>query len=147
MRRRPPRSTRTDTLFPYTTLFRSLRFADQGFAVQAPDPFAGPPPPGGDGPCEGADRTQPARDRRRLRGARPHHGAACMPPEPRPARHRRQAARGPGTADPQATRMTATTARNDRRPSWQDGDRQWTTRGRFREPKVEGKKSGQGKEG
>src|SRR3546814_9198041 len=25
MRRRPPRSTRTDTRFPYTTLFRSLR--------------------------------------------------------------------------------------------------------------------------
>src|SRR3546814_11833821 len=25
MRRRPPRSTRTDTLFPYTTLFRSSR--------------------------------------------------------------------------------------------------------------------------
>src|SRR3546814_8461910 len=25
MRRRPPRSTRTDTLFPYTTLFRSIR--------------------------------------------------------------------------------------------------------------------------
>src|SRR3546814_424280 len=25
MRRRPPRSTRTDTLFPYTTLFRSFR--------------------------------------------------------------------------------------------------------------------------
>src|SRR3546814_4117118 len=27
MIRRPPRSTRTDTLFPYTTLFRSLRLA------------------------------------------------------------------------------------------------------------------------
>src|SRR3546814_5607749 len=27
MIRRPPRSTRTDTLFPYTTLFRSMRFA------------------------------------------------------------------------------------------------------------------------
>src|SRR3546814_7661340 len=27
MLRRPPRSTRTDTLFPYTTLFRSLFFA------------------------------------------------------------------------------------------------------------------------
>src|SRR3546814_18710486 len=27
MIRRPPRSTRTDTLFPYTTLFRSQRFA------------------------------------------------------------------------------------------------------------------------
>src|SRR3546814_5212256 len=28
MIRRPPRSTRTDTLFPYTTLFRSVRLAD-----------------------------------------------------------------------------------------------------------------------
>src|SRR3546814_14265687 len=28
MIRRPPRSTRTDTLFPYTTLFRSLTFTD-----------------------------------------------------------------------------------------------------------------------
>src|SRR3546814_3175468 len=28
MIRRPPRSTRTDTLFPYTTLFRSLRGGD-----------------------------------------------------------------------------------------------------------------------
>src|SRR3546814_3243889 len=30
MIRRPPRSTRTDTLFPYTTLFRSLIVAVQG---------------------------------------------------------------------------------------------------------------------
>src|SRR3546814_1460322 len=29
MRRRPPRSTRTDTLFPYTTLFRSRRLPHQ----------------------------------------------------------------------------------------------------------------------
>src|SRR3546814_6048262 len=28
MIRRPPRSTRTDTLFPYTTLFRSKRWAE-----------------------------------------------------------------------------------------------------------------------
>src|SRR3546814_21100153 len=28
MIRRPPRSTRTDTLFPYTTLFRSRQFGD-----------------------------------------------------------------------------------------------------------------------
>src|SRR3546814_17975495 len=28
MLRRPPRSTRTDTLFPYTTLFRSQELAD-----------------------------------------------------------------------------------------------------------------------
>src|SRR3546814_7327635 len=32
MIRRPPRSTRTDTLFPYTTLFRSL----SGAAILAP---------------------------------------------------------------------------------------------------------------
>src|SRR3546814_17063311 len=35
MRRRPPRSTRTDTLFPYTTLFRSLVFD-----ARAVDPHA-----------------------------------------------------------------------------------------------------------
>src|SRR3546814_3833267 len=29
MIRRPPRSTRTDTLFPYTTLFRSIRAVGQ----------------------------------------------------------------------------------------------------------------------
>src|SRR3546814_13242607 len=30
MIRRPPRSTRTDTLFPYTTLFRSSKAAKRG---------------------------------------------------------------------------------------------------------------------
>src|SRR3546814_18165645 len=30
MIRRPPRSTRTDTLFPYTTLFRSVRMVEAG---------------------------------------------------------------------------------------------------------------------
>src|SRR3546814_12028567 len=30
MIRRPPRSTRTDTLFPYTTLFRSCDMANDG---------------------------------------------------------------------------------------------------------------------
>src|SRR3546814_8859903 len=35
MSRRPPRSTRTDTLFPYTTLFRSAEHdGDQGRHVQ-----------------------------------------------------------------------------------------------------------------
>src|SRR3546814_4783953 len=34
MLRRPPRSTRTDTLFPYTTLFRSLdRGAERGAII------------------------------------------------------------------------------------------------------------------
>src|SRR3546814_3733859 len=39
--RRPPRSTRTDTLFPYTTLFRSgfagRALARQGFVTVIPD--------------------------------------------------------------------------------------------------------------
>src|SRR3546814_14656840 len=34
MIRRPPRSTRTDTLFPYTTLFRSSVFKDEGAVVR-----------------------------------------------------------------------------------------------------------------
>src|SRR3546814_3143020 len=38
MIRRPPRSTRTDTLFPYTTLFRSARGED--FAAVLGDPDA-----------------------------------------------------------------------------------------------------------
>src|SRR3546814_11616833 len=41
MIRRPPRSTRTDTLFPYTTLFRSSRL--HGATVEAlPEPADGP---------------------------------------------------------------------------------------------------------
>src|SRR3546814_11993814 len=33
MIRRPPRSTRTDTLFPYTTLFRSFTRVEQAAAI------------------------------------------------------------------------------------------------------------------
>src|SRR3546814_7405192 len=33
--RRPPRSTRTDTLFPYTTLFRSQRHSEREMTVLA----------------------------------------------------------------------------------------------------------------
>src|SRR3546814_17448244 len=35
MIRRPPRSTRTDTLFPYTTLFRSILLPEVGGVGQA----------------------------------------------------------------------------------------------------------------
>src|SRR3546814_6672087 len=35
MRRRPPRSTRTDTLFPYTTLFRSRRRTVRAYPMVA----------------------------------------------------------------------------------------------------------------
>src|SRR3546814_16906479 len=42
MYRRPPRSTRTDTLFPYTTLFRSFlrRERDQALVARRPEPVA-----------------------------------------------------------------------------------------------------------
>src|SRR3546814_10300376 len=36
MIRRPPRSTRTDTLFPYTTLFRSIARTKVGGEMTAP---------------------------------------------------------------------------------------------------------------
>src|SRR3546814_20324581 len=39
MIRRPPRSTRTDTLFPYTTLFRSWARADKIAHVRTPISF------------------------------------------------------------------------------------------------------------
>src|SRR3546814_6347202 len=34
MIRRPPRSTRTDTLFPYTTLFRSSLYPNRSFGLE-----------------------------------------------------------------------------------------------------------------
>src|SRR3546814_16742564 len=40
IRRRPPRSTRTDTLFPYTTLFRSAHPAVQHVAGRDRDGIA-----------------------------------------------------------------------------------------------------------
>src|SRR3546814_4083325 len=57
MIRRPPRSTRTDTLFPYTTLFRSRRpgRSAQAFQGRAGTPFEGLYP-----------------------GLRPHHRAGPM---------------------------------------------------------------------
>src|SRR3546814_11406271 len=43
MIRRPPRSTRTDTLFPYTTLFRS--YGDRRGVEQRPGKLLHRPPP------------------------------------------------------------------------------------------------------
>src|SRR3546814_6220653 len=40
MIRRPPRSTRTDTLFPYTTLFRSVDWEVLPFAIEIDDALA-----------------------------------------------------------------------------------------------------------
>src|SRR3546814_2866635 len=67
MIRRPPRSTRTDTLFPYTTLFRSSRSPvrrGRGDSDQRP----GPASPAPQLPCD--PRAQPARLWRRRGAAR-----------------------------------------------------------------------------
>src|SRR3546814_1139351 len=55
MIRRPPRSTRTDTLFPYTTLFRSGLVRSGGQRAAAVHP--------GEGAPQGADRRPAPRDR------------------------------------------------------------------------------------
>src|SRR3546814_1220183 len=53
MIRRPPRSTRTDTLFPYTTLFRSVGIEHVGRIVLDLDHRARRRRPGGDLCVEG----------------------------------------------------------------------------------------------
>src|SRR3546814_13133044 len=90
MIRRPPRSTRTDTLFPYTTLFRSPPAptpAGTGGGNRGPPPAAGRP---GRRPAAPPIRPRAAApDRRSARPALPlatAHGT----------RESRYARRGPG---------------------------------------------------
>src|SRR3546814_13349830 len=80
MIRRPPRSTRTDTLFPYTTLFRSVG-EPSGFLAGLPDAAAQAAHP----------RNAPRRDVRKHGdpGAGRPYGRA----DPRPARRCRAAQR------------------------------------------------------
>src|SRR3546814_9585465 len=75
MIRRPPRSTRTDTLFPYTTLFRSLRPLGPGRAGEGLP--ARPPSArlrrgaGGTEPRRAGRRDPPSGRRGPLRSLRP----------------------------------------------------------------------------
>src|SRR3546814_19343652 len=73
MIRRPPRSTRTDTLFPYTTLFRSCRALGEqgGYCGHQDGKYENPPI------IEG---------RRRTVDCGPHHGACNHPASPLSAR-------------------------------------------------------------
>src|SRR3546814_15089051 len=79
MIRRPPRSTRTDTLFPYTTLFRSRWPAERRGAVESgADPLAAI-----ENDLQASVAHLPVRRR-------------TLPPHPlRPHRHRRVARRQP----------------------------------------------------
>src|SRR3546814_15460056 len=108
MIRRPPRSTRTDTLFPYTTLFRSLapeRGADARGAGEEPRADrlspARPPPREArrDRPVDGTgagDRLSRRSARRALPSAFPRQ--LRRGDEPRRTDHARQAADRPRTA-------------------------------------------------
>src|SRR3546814_6518346 len=66
MIRRPPRSTRTDTLFPYTTLFRSARslFQRHENALDAPEPTGGARSRGKASPGDGGILSYLSADRR-----------------------------------------------------------------------------------
>src|SRR3546814_1864819 len=60
MIRRPPRSTRTDALFPYTTLFRSPQRVSAGAGFPAAPPAAQlfpPVRPGHGGACRSEEHT------------------------------------------------------------------------------------------
>src|SRR3546814_10673501 len=86
MIRRPPRSTRTDTLFPYTTLFRSIPVAArrarrdrrrQAGVGRSRSLFGDPRRIGGGG---GAGTREPRRTRRpRAERTRQCHGRAGHP--------------------------------------------------------------------
>src|SRR3546814_11541142 len=68
MRRRPPRSTRTDTLFPYTTLFRSLGVDEEAEARDEVDGAT-------QGNAAGAGRRALGADRRAVVADRIGYGA------------------------------------------------------------------------
>src|SRR3546814_9781514 len=73
MIRRPPRSTRTDTLCPYTTLFRSEWGSVEAFSGPEGDPpiavrFA----------AEARRARQPRSRRRNARGRLPHRSAEAL---------------------------------------------------------------------
>src|SRR3546814_10097436 len=77
MIRRPPRSTRTDTLFPYTTLFRSACRGARLLQIRRRR--------GGRGGMPGAPRPQPGDVGGRQRAA--HRPAACAQPGARSEEH------------------------------------------------------------
>src|SRR3546814_8418550 len=85
MIRRPPRSTRTDTLFPYTTLFRSL-LGRRALGRPAPAPH----------------RAEPAVERHQVYRQRQH-------PARRPAPRRDPLHRDPRHRDRKSTRLNSST--------------------------------------
>src|SRR3546814_9284914 len=111
MIRRPPRSTRTDTLFPYTTLFRSERQSDRHREVRLQAGLDGPPPPPRAGAADertaGGARRRLQRDpagRGRLRPARlrDRRPRPAGKPQPLPRAHEPRLHRCPPAPAPPA---------------------------------------------
>src|SRR3546814_16557827 len=107
MIRRPPRSTRTDTLFPSTTLFRSDRLLAGGGMGEGPGRAAGPDDPRPLLPAATPVR-QPGRAQRVAGGRVPALGRASCPSRTRGNYRRRGAGYGAtGPADaPSPVRRT-----------------------------------------
>src|SRR3546814_18832141 len=83
MIRRPPRSTRTDTLFPYTTLFRSLHLLHDAASAEK---GADLPQPGGRSPGRRISHHS-VEDRNRIgRAFRPGVSKRHAKPPPLPSR-------------------------------------------------------------
>src|SRR3546814_13077422 len=95
MIRRPPRSTRTDTLFPYTTLFRSLERTGR-------QPFVKTHPALASGRGNPLPRLSPIRAMSNVREPRQR----TQPREERPERqHRLSQERRPPALHPEAHRL------------------------------------------
>src|SRR3546814_19122722 len=103
MIRRPPRSTRTDTLFPYTTLFRSERL--QGLAAARAAPYLS-------GHVQSIFPQRIFLHRRRS-AVRPPDAA---PGDAGPCAFPRRQPRNRGTEDPPARRSHPLRRLGDRRP-------------------------------
>src|SRR3546814_9384738 len=88
MIRRPPRATRTDTVVPYTTLFRAHRAPRQDRGDREPNVGARADARRGDGPRDagGPARRRRGRNRQAYAGARTREGGQPF----RPARRRRE---------------------------------------------------------
>src|SRR3546814_1803137 len=86
MIRRPPRSTRTDTLFPYTTLFRSDRRRGRGALALHAERAAG----------EGGEHVAREAEHGEYEGAGEPGGGGAKTPEDGQRLHRRPRCEHPG---------------------------------------------------
>src|SRR3546814_10312875 len=96
MLRRPPRSTRTDTLFPYTTLFRSQHSSEHHQRRTHREVVVRP-----GRSRRGSPHAAPARRNRCRRGL---SGAPALPVGPPDRQHPRRLVGGPGRPRPAAHR-------------------------------------------